>query len=40
MDYASKSKILTYAELHQKLDTKSVRELEDMIMDCMYIGLL
>jgi len=33
-------KVITYAELLQKLEIKSLRELEDLIIDCIYQGYL
>eukprot|EP00484_Ammonia_sp_Unknown_P029133 CAMPEP_0197024038 /NCGR_PEP_ID=MMETSP1384-20130603/4692_1 /TAXON_ID=29189 /ORGANISM="Ammonia sp." /LENGTH=235 /DNA_ID=CAMNT_0042452367 /DNA_START=37 /DNA_END=744 /DNA_ORIENTATION=+ len=36
----STTKILYYKNLQQKLDIKTVRELEDLIIDCIYSGLI
>lgn len=38
--YASQHKELTYAKLMQELDVGSVRELEDLIIECVYQGLI
>jgi COP9 signalosome complex subunit 7 len=37
---ASQSRILNYKDLAKNLDTKSTRELEDIIIDTIYMGLL
>ena len=39
-DYASKSKVLNYATLMGELDLANVRELEDLIIDCIYNELV
>ena len=39
-DAAQKSKVLHYADLMTTLDMSSVRELEDLIIDCIYNELL
>ena len=39
-DAAQKSKVLHYAELMRELDLDTVRELEDMIIDCIYNELV
>eukprot|EP01083_Nonionella_stella_P228150 808806_1 len=36
----STTKILYYKTLQQRLDIKTVRELEDLIIDCIYSGLI
>ena len=37
---ASQSKTLTYEELMSNLDINDLRELEDLIIDCIYNELL
>lgn len=39
-DAAQKSKVLHYAELMRELDLDTVRELEDLIIDCIYNELV
>jgi COP9 signalosome complex subunit 7 len=39
-DAAQKSKVLHYAELMRELDFDTVRELEDLIIDCIYNELV
>ncbi|KAF0975911.1 hypothetical protein FDP41_005238 [Naegleria fowleri] len=37
---ASKNRLLKYEDLMKDLDISNVRELEDLLIDCMYQGLL
>ncbi|KAL9648432.1 hypothetical protein ABK040_014052 [Willaertia magna] len=37
---ASKNRLLRYDDLLKELDVTNVRELEDLLIDCMYQGLL
>lgn len=37
---ASTSRVLSYDALIKSLDLKSARELEDLLMDCLYSGLI
>jgi len=37
---ASKNRLLKYEDLLKELDVTNVRELEDLLIDCMYQGLL
>ena len=39
-DAAQKSKVLSYAVLMRELEVSSVRELEDLIIDCIYNELV
>ena len=39
-DMAMKSKVLSYSDLMRDLDIKDLRELEDLIIDCIYNELL
>lgn len=39
-DAAQKSKVLHYAELMRELELETVRELEDLIIDCIYNELV
>jgi COP9 signalosome complex subunit 7 len=39
-DAAQKSKVLDYPTLMRSLDLETVRELEDLIIDCIYNELL
>jgi len=40
VEYAAKNKALSYDKLHADLDIANVRELEDIIIDCVYLGLI
>jgi len=40
VEYASTQKSLQYAQLQQQLEVTSLRDLEDLIIDCVYNGLL
>jgi len=40
VEYAAKNKALSYDKLHVDLDIANVRELEDIIIDCVYLGLI
>jgi PCI domain len=40
VDLASQHKTLSYKQLMQTLDVSSVRELEDLIIDCLYAEML
>jgi len=40
VEYASKEKFLMYDKLQQQLEVASLRDLEDLIIDCVYNGLL
>jgi COP9 signalosome complex subunit 7 len=37
---AAVSKVISYAQLHQQLDIQDVRELEDLIIDAIYQGVI
>jgi len=37
---ASVSKVISYSNLHEQLDIQDVRELEDLIIDAMYQGVI
>jgi len=37
---AAEKRMIPYHELQEKVDIKNVRELEDMIIDCIYQGLI
>ena len=39
-EMASKTKSLNYGHAMVSLDVGTVREMEDLIMDCMYNGLI
>ena len=39
-EMASKSRIVSYAEIMEKLSIKDIRQLEDTIIACMYNDLL
>ena len=39
-DHAQKSKVLHYADLMKDLELETVRELEDLIIDCIYNELI
>jgi len=40
VEYAAKNKELSYSQLMKDLDVVNVRELEDLIIDCVYQGLI
>jgi len=40
VEYAAKNKALAYEKLLSDLDLNNVRELEDIIIDCVYLGLI
>jgi len=40
VEYASRIKLLQYRQLMADLDVATVRELEDLIIDCVYNGLI
>jgi COP9 signalosome complex subunit 7 len=40
VDMAQRSKILNYQELMRVLDISDLRELEDLIIDCLYNELM
>jgi len=40
VEYAAKNKALSYEKLLSDLDIGNVRELEDIIIDCVYLGLI
>ena len=40
VDATHKSKVLEYQDLMQQLDIGSLRELEDLIIDCIYNELV
>jgi len=40
VEYASKEKLLMYDKLQQQLEVGSLRDLEDLIIECVYNGLL
>jgi len=40
VEFASKHKLLSYRALQDALDVSSVRDLEDLIIDCVYQGLI
>jgi COP9 signalosome complex subunit 7 len=40
VEYAAKNKALSYEKLLADLDLSNVRELEDIIIDCVYLGLI
>jgi len=40
VEYAAKNKALSYEKLLSDLDLSNVRELEDIIIDCVYLGLI
>jgi len=35
-----KKKVIPYSDLLQELDLKNIRELEDLVIDCLYQGLI
>ena len=39
-EMASKSRVVSYAEIMEKLSIKDIRQLEDTIIACMYNDLL
>jgi len=40
VEYAAKNQVLSYRSLMADLDIGNVRELEDLIIDCVYMGLI
>jgi len=40
VEYASKEKLLMYNQLQSQLDIATLRDLEDLIIECVYNGLL
>jgi len=40
VEYAAKNKVLSYKQLMLDLEISNVRELEDLIIDCVYMGLM
>jgi len=40
VDFAAKNKVLSYKQLMNDLEISNVRELEDLIIDCVYMGLM
>jgi COP9 signalosome complex subunit 7 len=40
VEYASKNKFLSYEKLQKELDVQTLRDLEDLIIDCVYNGLI
>jgi len=40
VEYAAKNKVLSYKQLMVDLEIPNVRELEDLIIDCVYMGLM
>jgi len=40
VEYAARNKELSYGMLMRELDVNNVRELEDLIIDCVYQGLI
>jgi COP9 signalosome complex subunit 7 len=40
VNFSSKQRILPYATLMRELDINDVRQLEDMLIDCIYQGLI